>query len=543
MTLAALLQPADYVWLPAADAGTPEPPPPGAEDVLAVYLGRHVGAEATTRTVLVETSAGFAPLERRIHLHRDVDEGWDWGWRGSAPLDTALNLLTCFVHPRAAWRLQWAFCEAFLHPLPPGGGTLSGDRIRAWLAEHGWVGRQRAWAGAAEAAEHAALAAERRSSRALSPRDRAARVACLLAAALGWEPPGRAGAAPAPELDLDGAGAPLLARAAAVLAGSPAEQRWATMALLAGHLPRAGTAAWHAWQSEASPRTPRLPDPDTVVQIAAAWSRLVGRSARERAALLAETIRDHAARGAPPWTAAPQLALPLGGGFPAALRGELHLAGDPAAAAATLHALRTALMEDGALATEAAALGLTPGVLGELIGAAHRLHVLTLRRERQAIEEQAAEEAARVQAAEAVRIARRRARRPPPHTAALRQWLLSVPEDLLVELARAARGPAGALTLRAAMEGAGVAFPDPAGTIAQAVGWYLEERVPRVLDTPTFLVRGDGLFRTPPAPDGEPPAERGLRSESVQPRAAARIVAEEMEEALRSMGGRAPRAA
>ncbi|HEX2189485.1 MAG TPA: DUF6166 domain-containing protein, partial [Longimicrobiaceae bacterium] len=191
MTSSALLQPADYVWLPEADTGKPEPPPPGADDILAVHLGRHAGPEATVRTVLVETCAGFAPLERRIHLHGDVDEGWDWGWRGSAPLETALNLLTCFVHPRAAWRLQWAFCEAFLHPLPPAGGTLCGGRVRAWLAEHGWVGRQRSWTGAPEAAEQVSLAHERAASRALSPRDRAARVASLVATALGGAAPAR----------------------------------------------------------------------------------------------------------------------------------------------------------------------------------------------------------------------------------------------------------------------------------------------------------------------------------------------------------------
>jgi hypothetical protein len=543
MTSSALLQPADYVWLPEADAGGPEPPPPGADDILAVHLGRHAGTEATTRTVLVETSMGFAPLERRIRLHGDVDEGWDWGWRGSAPLETALNLLTCFVHAKAAWRLQWAFCEAFLHPLPPAGGTLCGERIRAWLREHGWIGRQRTWTGAPEAAERAALAAERARSRALSPRDRAARMARLLATALGWKLPARAGADPDPDVADSGSAAALLERAAAVLAGSPAGQRWATVALLARHLPSAGSPAREAWRREASPRTPGLPDPDTVVQIATVWSRLVGRPARERAALLSGTIREQAERGAPSWTAVPSLALPLGGGCSAALRGELHLAGDPAAVAATLHALRTALLEDHALAAQATVLGLTPGVLSELIGSAHRLHVLTLRQERQAIEARAAEEAARVQTAEAVRLARGRGRRPPPHSTVLRRWLLSISEDLLIELARAARGPAGALTLRAAMRGAGVSFPDPAGTVAQAVAWYLEERVPRVLDMPTFLVRGDGLFRTPAAPDRKPPANVPFRTGAVQPRTAAREIAEEMEHALRSVHGRAPRAA
>src|SRR5687768_13683241 len=159
MDPSALLQPAEYVWLPLADAGRPEPPPAGAGEILAVYLGRHANPGHAARTVLIETRTGFAPLQRRIHLHGEVDEGWDWGWRGSAPLETALNLLACFVHPRAASRLQWAFCEAFLHPLPAAGGTLCGERVRSWLREHAWIGRGQAWAE--DAAERAVLAEER----------------------------------------------------------------------------------------------------------------------------------------------------------------------------------------------------------------------------------------------------------------------------------------------------------------------------------------------------------------------------------------------
>jgi hypothetical protein len=66
-------------------------------------------------------------------------------------------------------------------------------------------------------------------------------------------------------------------------------------------------------------------------------------------------------------------------------------------------------------------------------------------------------------------------------------------------MARGACGPAGALTLRAALAGAGLHFPDPPETVAQTVAWYLEERAPSVLDLPSFPGRGDGLFRTRPA--------------------------------------------
>lgn len=519
MDPSALLQPAEYVWLPLADVGRPEPPPAGAGEILAVYLGRHAGPDHAARTVLVETRAGFAPLRRRIHLHGDVDEGWDWGWRGSAPLNTALNLLACFVHAKAAWRLQWAFCEAFLHPLPAAGGTLCGERVRMWLREHAWIGRGQPWA--ASAAERVLLADERAQSRLLTPQGRAERVVELLAAAPAAGR-GARGAGAAADTDVSGP-----ERAAAVLAGAPAEQRWATLAMLAGHLPRPGAPAREAWHRLASPRTPGLPDPDTVAMVAGVWSRLVGRPAAARAALLAETIRQHAAGGATAWDRVPHLALPLGAGFPGAERGEPHLAGDPAAAAATLHALRRMVRGDRALADDAAALGLTPAVLGELIRSAHRLHAAALRDERRAVERAAADEAERVQAAAAVRLPRGRSQPPPPHSDALRRWVLAVSEELLAELARAARGPGGPLVLRAALDAAGTAFPDPPGTVAQAITWYLEERAPRLLDLPSFLVRGDGLFRTPAA--GDP----SRNSPGAGP-----------EQALRSFpGGRAPRAA
>ncbi len=483
MDSCSLLHPADYVWLRESDLARPEPAPPGADGVLAVYLGRHAGPETTVRTVLVERRDGFAPLARRIHLHGEADEGWDWGWRGGAPLDTALNLLLCFVHPRAAWRLQWAFCEAFLLPLAPAGGTLAGERVRGWLAAHAWIGRQSPWPMDPGAAERE-LADERARSRTLLPPARAARVAALVGAA----PGDRTEADPRTD---DGPGP--WARAAAVLGGAPPEQRWATLALLAGHLPPPGSPARDAWQRAASPATPGLPDPGTVTEVAAVWSRLVGRTARERAALLAAAIREEAGRGSRAWAQVPRLALPLGGAVPDALRGELSAAGDPVAIAATLHALGELLADDPALAARAAALGLSAEVLAGLSRSAHAFHVHTLRLERRECEAEAASEGARVRAAAAVRLGRGRVRPPPPHSPALRRWLLAVSEDLLLELARAARGPAGALALRAAMRGAGVAFPDPPGTVAQACLWYLEERVPAVLDPEAFPVRGDGL--------------------------------------------------
>lgn len=487
-----MLQPADVVWLPMLDAGAPEPAPEGAEGVRSVSLGRHACAGEIRRTVVVETEAGFAPLARRVHVHGDVDEGWDWGWRGSAPLDTSLNLLLHFVHPRAAWRLQWAFCEAFLHPLPASGAILKADEIRAWLRRNAWIGRQRTWTTAGEAARDALVAAERERSRDLAPASRASHVADLVSRGTGIHPHRTRGRLPGRPM-ADGRE---LERAAALLEGAPPEQRWATLALLAGHLPPAGSAAREAWRTAAAPITPGLPDPDSITAVAAVWSRLVGRAAAERAGILAEAIRS----GAPSsreWRTVPLLAYPLGGGIPSIHRSEICIAGDPLQAAATLHALSAAIDVDPGLRTDAESIGLSTATIAECTRAAHALHVGHLRTARREAESQAAANMQRVQAAEAARLPRGRSQPPPPASDALRRWALEAPLPLLMELARTGRGPDGPLALRGALHACGIVFPDPAGTVAATLTWYTEERNPAVLDAPTFLIRADGLPHTP----------------------------------------------
>ncbi|HET6229271.1 MAG TPA: DUF6166 domain-containing protein, partial [Longimicrobiaceae bacterium] len=246
-----LRDPAEFVWLPDLDAGLPEPVPAGREGIHAVQFRRAVGAGDVVRSVALETSAGTEPLPRRIRYHGDPDEGWDWGWHGSAPLETALNVLAAFVHPRAAWRLQWAFYEAFLHPLPVVGGTLRGDEVRAWLRGHAWIGRHSSWTAAPDAGRRGMLARERDESRVLSPTARAERIGQLATSALRWDGAARRAAsadaaALAAEPGAEGADGPgsagfQLVRAAAVLAGAAAVERWATLAALAGILPLPGS--------------------------------------------------------------------------------------------------------------------------------------------------------------------------------------------------------------------------------------------------------------------------------------------------------------
>lgn len=485
-----LLRPTDYVWLPTLDGASLEPPPAGADGIRAISLGRHVAGTEIHRTIVVETTTTrFTPLPLRLHLHGDVDEGWAWGWRGSAPLNTALNLLLCFVHPRTAWRLQWAFCDAFLHPLPTLGGSLDGAAIRAWLRRNAWIGLQGSWDSATEATRRAQLAAERHHSRSLSPRARADRVAGLVASGTGT-------ARFAEDEATFGAAASHLERAAALLDGSPAEQRWATLALLADLLPPPGTPAREAWRQAAAPLTPGLPSPAAVAAVAEAWSQLVGLRPPERARMLAGTIRSRAATCAD-WRAIPHLAFALAPGDPSITGGTACLAGDPVTAAATLRALARLIADDTDLRVDAARLGLTASTLANCTRAAHALHVEALRATRRSAEADGAAEFERVRAAEAMRLPRGRSHRPPPASEALRRWALDAPLPLVMELVRASRGCGGPLQLQAVLHACEVVFPDPPGTVAASLTWMLEEGAPRILDTPAYVVRGDGLPETP----------------------------------------------
>lgn len=78
--------------------------------------------------------------------------GFEWGYLGSGPADFALNILAAFVppgsdgHPAAychrgtcsytALALHQDFKREVIAALPPEGGTIRADDIRAWLAAH-----------------------------------------------------------------------------------------------------------------------------------------------------------------------------------------------------------------------------------------------------------------------------------------------------------------------------------------------------------------------------------------------------------------------
>lgn len=500
-----LLAPSAFVWLPRHDAGRPEPPPPSGTQLRAFHLRRRTTPGEAVRTVLTEDGAGLAPLPHRIRLHGDPDEGWDWGWRGSAPLETALNILACVVHPKAAWRLHWAFCEDVLRPITPAGGIISARTVRAWVHENRWVGWKLTWADDAES--HPVLENEREASRAMSPAARAERIASLVTSVLcrdsseAREPArslapsvGRTSGPRALVLPGEGGGSPgfQLLRAVATLNGAPPAERWPTVARLADRLPPVGSPGDVAWHRLAAPLTPGLPDPDRVRRVADAWSPLARVPAPHRPAVVLDTVRASPGGECHCWTSVPLLALALGADLGHGLEGEDHRRGDPLLAAAAIHAIRAAIAGDAATREAATRLGLAPDVLRVQAEFAHAAHVRDLRLVRQRIERAAAAEGDYALAAGGARLSRSRSHPPPPSSPALREWVTSAPLEALEHALFVAHGPGGAMSLPAALRGAGRAFRDPPGTIAHTIAWYLEERAPARLDLPAFPGRCDG---------------------------------------------------
>ncbi|MBB4635900.1 DUF6166 domain-containing protein [Longimicrobium terrae] len=539
-----LLGPAEYVWIPGLDAGAAEPAPVTAPLLRAVHLERREDVAPTTRKVTLETLDGDLPLPRRIHQHGDVGEGWDWGWRGSAPLETALNLLAALVHPKAAWRLQWAFCDTFLLPMRTAGGTLDGDHLRAWLREHDWIGRASGgWEAAARAEYQAPLARERRRSRWMSPAARAAHALDLVTSAMRWDAEDRRAAAAevaAPSTRLWGAAAlpgPAeppgsaayqLERAAAALAGAPADACWPTLAALAARIAPRGSPGWTAWR-DAAHQQPALPRPETLELIARMGSPEGDRSPWTAAALLARCIRRHASDAGPPaGDTVPELALFLGAALEGAPQGEPRVTGDPAALRATLHALDQALVQGPELADRAARMGVTSKLVRARARAALAPQVAALREHRGALREEAEMEAEYARQATTLRLPRGRSEQPADASRELWEWAAGATVHTLVGVARAGPPPRGMIGMDGLLRLTGHWLPDPHATVVAAARWQLEERAPMLVGLAPFPVRGDGLLRTP---EWSPPQVWSEGPPAEQSSPARRAVAVETEQA------------
>lgn len=66
---------------------------------------------------------------------RHSPTGMEWGYGGSGPADFAINALLAVTGKQMCARVYQAFKFQFVATLPKAGGTISGEAIRAWLAE------------------------------------------------------------------------------------------------------------------------------------------------------------------------------------------------------------------------------------------------------------------------------------------------------------------------------------------------------------------------------------------------------------------------
>src|SRR5581483_9425686 len=68
-----------------------------------------------------------------------------WGYGGSGPADLARSILLLFVAPEEAEQMYQGFKWDVISTLPWSGGTISADRVQAWIAaqraEEAWAER------------------------------------------------------------------------------------------------------------------------------------------------------------------------------------------------------------------------------------------------------------------------------------------------------------------------------------------------------------------------------------------------------------------
>lgn len=74
-------------------------------------------------------------VPHHIVLHSPA--GLEFGYGGSGPADTALNLLALVTDRQTAERLHQDFKWDFIARLPREGGTITRQQVVTWLAERG----------------------------------------------------------------------------------------------------------------------------------------------------------------------------------------------------------------------------------------------------------------------------------------------------------------------------------------------------------------------------------------------------------------------
>lgn len=66
---------------------------------------------------------------------RHSPTGFAWGYGGSGPADLALNILLLYTDSPTAEEHYQSFKWAFIASMPPQGGVIKGEDIRAWLEQ------------------------------------------------------------------------------------------------------------------------------------------------------------------------------------------------------------------------------------------------------------------------------------------------------------------------------------------------------------------------------------------------------------------------
>ena len=73
------------------------------------------------------------PLEQRLVKHSPT--GLEFGYGGSGPGDTALNILALFVSPKEANRLHQQFKWSHIATIPSDGGRLTFHTVLDWIRD------------------------------------------------------------------------------------------------------------------------------------------------------------------------------------------------------------------------------------------------------------------------------------------------------------------------------------------------------------------------------------------------------------------------
>lgn len=103
-----------------------------ARDGRVIVFGRVGRDEAQIGVEHPDRMLAVTALAHEYVLHSPT--GLEFGYGGSGPADTALNILSLVVSPREAWRLHQDFKFEHIATIPREGGRLAMATVREWIA-------------------------------------------------------------------------------------------------------------------------------------------------------------------------------------------------------------------------------------------------------------------------------------------------------------------------------------------------------------------------------------------------------------------------